>query len=137
MTLADTSVWIDYVNGWDTAQTQWLYASPGSEPLLVGDTILAARFQGLREQVSFDSTRQYLAGLSQARPIDAHLAVECAVNYRRLRQQGITIRKTVDCIIATYCLEAGCCLLHWDRDFDPFETHLGPCVIHPERQSNF
>lgn len=136
MTLVDTSVWIDYFNGKDTAQTRWLYANAGSEPLLIGDIILGELLQGFQDQVAFDTTRQYLARFGQVSLIDPQLAVECARNYRRLRREGITIRKTIDCIIATYCIEVGCCLLHCDRDFDPFEAHLGLCVIHPERQSN-
>ncbi len=91
----------------------------------MGDIILAEVLQGFRSDQDFENARQALTKFSQVSLLNPDLAVQCARNYRQLRKAGITIRKIVDCIIATYCLENHLELLHCDRDFDPFEQVLG------------
>ncbi len=130
MILVDATVWIDYFNGIVTPETDALDRLLGDQPLLVGDLILAEVLQGFRDDQDFEVARQALVSFQQVNMLNADLAVQSARNYRTLRKLGITIRKTIDCLIATYCIEAGVTLLHADRDFTPFETHLGLSVFH-------
>ena len=131
MILVDSSVWIDFFNGQATPQVQLLKRMLGVQPLLVGDIILTEVLQGFRSDNDFEQALQALQYFEQASLLTPALAVQCARNYRMLRKKGITIRKTVDCIIATYCIANSCQLLHSDSDFIPFEEHLGLAVIHP------
>ena len=128
--LVDSSVWIDYFNGQATPQTQSLERLLGIQPLLVGDIILAEVLQGFRAEADFDQALQALQRFEQVSLLTPALAVQSARNYRALRQKGLTVRKTVDCIIAAWCIAAGCQLLHSDSDFTPFEEHLGLEVVH-------
>jgi predicted nucleic acid-binding protein len=128
--LIDSSVWIDYFNGQATPQTQALERFLGVQPLLVGDIILAEVLQGFRGEIDFEQALQALQRFENVSLITPALAVQSARNYRALRQKGITVRKTVDCIIATWCIENGCQLLHSNADFIPFEEHLGLAVVH-------
>ena len=130
MILVDSSVWIDYFNGIVAPETDRLDQLLGSEPVLVGDLILGEVLQGFRSDADFARALQSLNRLQQVSMLNPRLAVQSARNYRFLRQRGITVRKTIDCFIATYCLENNHILLHMDRDFDPFETHLGLQVLH-------
>ena len=114
MILVDSSVWIDFFRNQPTAQAEWLDKNLGTEGLLVGDLNEARRLLGKLEQVN-------LCGEG--------LAVEAARNCRKLRSKGVTVRGTVDVIIATRCLVDGFRLLHSDRDFDGFEQHLGLQVV--------
>ena len=129
MWIVDSSVWIDYFNGQDTPQTDLLDAALGQRAIGLGDIILCEVLQGFRDQRDFDIARQSLLQFAVYTIGGAEIAIRSAENYRSLRRQGITIRKTVDCLIATFVIERGFSLLHSDRDFCPFETHLGLDVV--------
>lgn len=131
MLLVDSTVWIDYFNGQATPQTDHLDGILSRQPVLVGDIILAEVLQGFRSDTEFERARRALAKFMQVSVVNPDLAVESARNYRRLRRRGITVRKIIDCLIATYCIETGHELLHADQDYDPFEKHLGLRVVHP------
>lgn len=130
MLLVDSSVWIGYFNGAITPQTNYLHAMLGHREILVGDIILAEVLQGFRSDADFEAARRALGRFRQAQMLDPELAVQSARHYRALRKLGITVRKTVDCFIATFVLAHGHELLHADSDFDPFEAHLGLSVVH-------
>lgn len=129
--LVDSSVWIDYFNGVVSPQTDYLDSLLGKQPILVGDLILSEVLQGFKQQRDFDKARNALLKFTVVEMVGRQIALQSAINYRSLRAKGITVRKTIDCIIATYCLENHHSLLHADRDFDSFETELGLHVIHP------
>ena len=133
MLLVDSSVWIDYFNGVVTPQTDYLHTALIQREILVGDIILAEVLQGFRDDSDFEAAREALGGFLQANMLDADLAVRSARHYRALRKLGITVRKTIDCLIATYAIAYRHELLHSDADFDPFEAHFGLQVIHAER----
>jgi predicted nucleic acid-binding protein len=123
--LVDSSVWIAYFNGVETPQTDRLHAFLASEPLAIGDLILTEVLQGFRSDREFNQARKALSVLTVVDLGGEEIAIQAAKNYRHLRALGFTVRKTIDCIIATRCIESGFDLLHADRDFDPFEKHLG------------
>ena len=129
--LIDSSVWIDYFNGTNTPQTDHLHKILGSELIIVGDLILAEVLQGFRLQKDFYQARIALLKFPFVEMLGKDIAIKSAENYRHLRARGITIRRTIDCLIATCCLESNFTLLHSDRDFDPFEKYLGLQVRHP------
>ena len=131
MLLVDSTVWIDYFNGHPTPQTGYLHSAVASEPILVGDLILAEVLQGFRQDVDFEKAHRALSKFTQASLVSPALAIQSARNYRFLRQKGLTVRKTIDSLIATYCVENNHDLLHTDTDFDFYETYLGLRVIHP------
>lgn len=131
MLLVDSTVWISYFNGQATPETDYLDRKLSSRLILVGDLILVEVLQGFRSDAEFERAHSHLRKFIQRSLLNPPLAVASARNYRQLRQRGITIRKTIDCIIATYAIENGDELLHSDRDFDPFEQHLGLRVVHP------
>ncbi len=131
MILVDSTVWIDYFNGKITPYTDYLDDVVSVQPILVGDLILGEVLQGFRSDADFERARQAMNKFSLVSLVNPALAVQSARNYRILRKMGITVRKTIDCFIATYCIENGHNLLHCDADFDPFETHLDLDVIHP------
>ena len=124
MFLVDSSVWIDYFNGRRTPATDYLDAALGREPVAVGDLMLAEVLQGFRHDQDFRTAKQLLLSLHRIELVGAEVALKSAENFRRLRKRGITVRKTTDCIIATWCIEARMPLLFSDRDFLPFQTHL-------------
>jgi len=121
----DSSVWVDFFNGRFTPATERLDELLGHEPLLTGDIVLAEVLQGFREDRDFQTARRLLTSLDVVTVLNPELAISSAQNFRRLRKSGVTVRKTIDAIIATFCIEYGLWLLHSDRDFTPFETHLG------------
>jgi predicted nucleic acid-binding protein len=123
--LVDSSVWIDYLNGAFNPQTDRLDALLGREPLAMGDLILAEVLQGLISEREFERARVLFAALPVVDLCGPDVAVQAARNFRALRRLGITVRKTIDTIIATRCIEDGYSLLYADRDFDPFVRHLG------------
>jgi predicted nucleic acid-binding protein len=123
--LVDSSVWIDFFRGTETAQTQQLDLLLGQEPLAVGDLILAEVLQGFTSEKDFNQAKKLLMGLDVVEIGGQEVAIQAAKNFRTLRQQGVTIRKTIDTLIATKCIESGYALLYSDRDFDPFVEHLG------------
>ena len=130
MILVDSSVWIDYFNGIANSQTDFLDRILGEQPILVGDLILAEVLQGFRRDDDFDAAHSALLSFQVVKMLNPDLAVQSARNYRVLRAQGVTVRKMIDCLIATYCIETNHMLLHSDRDFDPFEAQLGLNVVH-------
>jgi len=123
--LVDSSVWIDYFRGTATPQTERLDSLLGSEPLAIGDLILAEVLQGFSSDRDFNQAKRLLTSLVMIELGGQGIAIQAAKNYRKLRALGITTRKTIDTVIATRCIEGGYTLLHSDRDFDPFVTHLG------------
>lgn len=131
MMLVDSTIWIDYFNGQITPHTDYLDRVLSDQIVLVGDLILAEVLQGYRHEGEFEKARQALGRFTQVSLVDPLLAVQSARNYRSLRSTGVTVRKTIDCLIATYCIEKDHTLLHNDRDFDGFEQHLGLKVVHP------
>lgn len=125
MILVDSSVWIDYLRGVATRQTDWLHHTLGLEPLAVGDLILTEVLQGTTTEKDFREVLRLLKTLDIV-PLGGYaVALQAAHNFRALRAKGLTVRKTIDCIIATRCIMDGMTLLHSDRDFAPFIEHLG------------
>jgi predicted nucleic acid-binding protein len=131
MLVVDTSVWIDYFNGVKNPQADFLDTVLDNTPIIIGDLILAEVLQGFRHDPDFEKVRRTLGKFMQASMVNPALAVQSARNYRFLRQKGITVRKTIDSLIATYCIENDHQLLHNDSDFDGYEEHLGLRVVHP------
>ncbi|HEX8815209.1 MAG TPA: PIN domain nuclease [Terriglobales bacterium] len=131
MVIIDATVWIDYLRGEDNAATGWLERQLTLQRLGLTDLTLREVLQGIRYEGEFSSVRDDLLRFHLFSTGGAELAVAAARNYRDLRKRGHTVRKTIDCIVATFCIEAGHKLLHRDRDFDPFERVLGLHVIHP------
>jgi predicted nucleic acid-binding protein len=127
--LVDSSVWIDFFRNQPTPQAEWLDRNLGIEGLLVGDWVLAEVLQGFKDDRGFDEARRMLGRLEQVSLGGEELAIEAARNFRKLRAKGVTVRGTIDVIIATRCLVDGVCLLHSDRDFDAIEAHLGLRVV--------
>lgn len=125
MWIVDASVWIDYFGGKVTPQTELLHQALGWRALGLGDIILCEVLQGYRRQEDYDAARRALLQFPVYTIGGIEIALRSAENYRALRRQGITIRKTIGCLIATFAIERGLTLLHSDRDFDPFEEHLG------------
>jgi hypothetical protein len=130
MLVVDSSVWIDYFNGRPTPQTDVLFQCLREEPVIVGDIILLEVLQGFRAERHVQLARELLLALQIANMLNTPLALQSARNFRSLRQRGVSVRKTVDCIIATWCIEHGLPLLHADRDFLPFEEFLGLQAVH-------
>ena len=131
MTIVDTTVWIDYLGGTANPHTEWLDRELNQQRLGLTDLILCEILQGIRGDATFTRVRRDLSKFEVFETGGEALAVASAQNYRALRSHGHTIRKTIDCLIATYCLTEGHSLLHRDHDFDPFEKHLGLRVLHP------
>ncbi len=132
MILVDSSVWVDFFRNRSTAQAEWLDKNLGIEGLVVGDLILAEVLRGFKDDRGFEEARRLLGRLTQTTLGGEKLAVEVARNYRRLRKLGVTVRGTVDVLIATNCFVKGYRLLHNDRDFDGFAKHLGLRVVNCE-----
>ena len=129
MILVDSSTWIDYFRGVSTAQTSKLDSLLDSEPLAIGDLILAEVLQGFTSNSDFNKAKGLLTSLDVVDIGGADIAIQAAKNFRILRGLGITIRKTIDTLIATRCIEGGYVLLHNDRDFDAFAKHLKLRVV--------
>ncbi len=125
MILVDSSVWIDYFNGKKTAQTDWLDSSLGSTPILIGDLILTEVLQGFQRDKDFRIARDLLLLIPFVPMGGRSLGLESAMNYRLLRKRGVTVRKTIDIMIGTFCIHYQLTLLHDDRDFDPMVKFLG------------
>ena len=129
MILVDSSVWIDFFRNEPTLQADWLDRNLGVEGLVVGDLILAEVLQGFQDDKGFNEAKRLLGRLEQVVVSDFEVAVDAARNYRKLRSIGVTVRGTVDVLIATRCLKNGLRLLHNDKDFDALEQHLGLRVV--------
>ena len=125
MILVDSSVWIAQIRGVRNAATVALAALADREPLLVGDIVLLEVLQGARDEVHAARIERALRRYVLVSLLTPQLASAAARNYRRLRALGVTIRKTADLIIGTFCIEHGHRLLHTDRDFEPMQRHLG------------
>jgi predicted nucleic acid-binding protein len=131
MTIVDTTVWIDYLAGTANPHTDWLDRELNRQRLGLTDLILCEVLQGIRGDSTFARVRRDMSRFEVFDTGGEALAVASAQNYRFLRASGLTVRKTIDCLIATFCLSSGHILLHRDRDFDLFEKHLGLRVLHP------
>lgn len=124
MIFVDSSVWIDYFNGNPTPETEMLDAILGSSPVCIGDIVLTEVLQGFKNEEDFDIATELLLSLNVVNVLDTSIALKSANNFRVLRKKGITVRKTIDVIIATYCIENSIPLLHSDKDFMPFHKYL-------------
>lgn len=127
----DTTVWVDYLQGVENAETDWLNYELDRQRLGLTDIILCEVLQGVRDDVVAKEVERRLLNLEVFDTGGVAVAREAARNYRALRSRGHTVRKTIDCLIATFCLRGQHSLLHRDRDFDAFEQFLELSVIHP------
>lgn len=125
MIIVDSSVWIPFFNGKDTPETDILASLLGTQLIGIGDLILTEVLQGFRYDKDYELAKIHLTHLPCYPMVGIEMALKSADHYRSLRRKGITIRKTIDVLIATYCIEHGYFLLHADRDFDQMEAHLG------------
>ena len=124
MILVDSSVWIDYFNGKRSWQTDLLDHMLSNVPIIMGDLILTEVLQGFKSDKDYKAAKNYLSELPFRQMGGYNVAVQSAKNYRKLRKIGVTVRKTIDIIIATFCIIEGLTLLHDDRDFDPIASHF-------------
>ena len=124
MIVVDSSIWIDYFNGTISKETNWLDEALGIEPIIMGDIILTEVLQGFQNEKDFRTAKKLLLDFPFMDMIGQELAIKSAMNYRALRQIGITIRKTIDVLIGTFCIHNNFALLHNHKDFDPLEKHL-------------
>ena len=131
MVIVDTTVWIDYMRGLQNPETNYFDRELARQRFGLTDLILCEILQGLRDEQDSNRVLRELRRFELFESGGEELAVAAARNFRTLRRQGHTVRKTIDCLIATYCLRHGHSLLHRDRDFDHFEKILGLVVIHP------
>jgi predicted nucleic acid-binding protein len=130
MVLVDTSVWIDYFNGNANRQSDRLDSLLGTAEVLIGDLILTELLQGFERDADLRRAKSILLELPYANLVGRDIALAAASNYRQLRARGITVRKTIGVLIATFCIETGNSLLHADKDFDALEKHCGLRVVH-------
>jgi len=132
MILVDSSVWIDYFNGKSTWQTDLLDAYLSAIPVIMGDLILTEVLQGFRSEKDFDTAKTFLDALPFRQMGGYNIAVQSARNYRKFRQTAITVRNTMDVMIATFCIIEGLTLLHDDRDLDPIASHFPLSTCKPK-----
>jgi predicted nucleic acid-binding protein len=128
--IVDTTVWVDYLRGVTNRETDWVHAELDRQRLGLTDLILCEVLQGVRNDVAAKAVEREFLKLEVFEMGGADLAREAARNYRTLRSHGHTVRKTIDCLIATFCIRAQHSLIHRDRDFDPFEKFLELSIIH-------
>lgn len=121
----DSSVWVDHLRGIATPQAERLDQLLGKEPVLIGDLILAEVLRGVPRELEFQRTRERLSSVQCISIGGEQIALQAARNCRFLRSRGFSVRGTIDALIATRCIEDDLQLLHSDRDFEPFSTHLG------------
>ncbi len=131
MVIVDSTVWIDFVTSRDNEYTFWLEQRMGRDPIGLTDLILMEVLQGVRNDKIFLQVQDRLTQFDVFDTGGQELAIEAAENHRSLRKPGYTVRRQIDCLIATFCIHEGHTLLHRDRDFDAFEHHLGLRVVHP------
>jgi len=131
MMLVDSSVWIALFRGDDSPHTRLLreLLQCGEDEIAIADLILLEVLQGVRTEKQAQTIIAAVDGLPCPVLGNKPLAILAAANYRHLRQRGVTVRTTIDCLIASFCIESGFALLHNDRDFDPFEKYLGLRVV--------
>ena len=132
MVIVDTTIWIDYFHDIRNPETDWLDVELDRQRLGLTDIILCEVLQGVRDDAAAATVERQLFGLEVFETGGVDLARASAKNYRMLRSRGHTVRKTIDCLIATFCLRERHSLLHRDRDFDAFERLLNLSVIHPQ-----
>lgn len=125
MIVVDSSVWIDYFRGKRTVQAECLDGLLGSQPIAVGDLMLTEVLQGFRDDREFDQAVGLFSSLEVIELGGRDVAIRAAAHFRWLRARGVSVRKTIDTIIATRCIVDGHALLFSDRDFEPFVRHLG------------
>lgn len=130
--IVESGVWVDFFRGVRNPQTEWILREAGERTIGTLDLIVCEVLQGIPRASDYELIKRKMLDMAVYNSGGEQMAVESAQNYRTLRAKGITIRKTIDCIIATFCIRHGFALLHKDRDFDPFETHLGLRVIHTD-----
>lgn len=130
MVIIDTTVWVDYFRGVRNPETDWLDVELDRQRLGLTDIILCEVLQGVHDDTAAAEVERRLRKLEIFETGGVELATAAARNYRLLRVRGHTVRKTIDCLIATFCMRSGHSLLHRDRDFDPFETYLKLSVVH-------
>lgn len=130
MIIVDTTVWVDYFLGVQNSETEWLDTELDRQRLGLTDIILCEVLQGVRDDAAAKEVERHLLKLEVFETGGVTLARQAARNYRALRRRGHTVRKTIDCLIATFCLRGQHSLLHRDRDFDPFERFLELSVVH-------
>jgi len=136
MVIVDTSVMIDFLGGYSNSQTDWLRGQGNFRNVGMTSLIVMEVLQGIRDDGRFDATWNILSRFAIFETGSRELAIQSAFNYRVLRGQGVTIRSTIDCLIATFCIEEGHRLLHRDSDFDFFEQRLGLLVVDPLHFAN-
>lgn len=124
MIAVDSTVWIDHFNGRDTAEVRRLHDLIGDFEIFVGDLVLCEVLQGFRDERDADRAREALEAFRLVEMVGIEHARATAANYRLLRRKGVTVRKTIDMLIATWCIEMGFALLHADRDYDVIAIHL-------------
>ena len=129
MILIDSSVWIDYFNGRATRQALFVRENLGREAFATGDLILTEVLQGFRRDADAERARSFLLSFDTFELAGVPVGLAAARNYRRLHAKGVTVRKTIDVIIATFCIAGGYTLLHADRDFDAMRDHLGLATL--------
>lgn len=129
MIVADTSVWVDFFRNTQMTQVDQLAAGLRRRAVLMGDLILTEILQGIRDDREFTRVRSTLSVLPFEPMVGRDMAMLSAANYRKMRAAGVTPRKTIDVLIATFCIERGHILLYSDRDFDPMQRHLGLRVL--------
>jgi predicted nucleic acid-binding protein len=131
MTIVDTTVWIDYLRGRESAHTEWLDVHLTSERIGLLDLMVCELLQGVPSTKAAHTLEAHLRRFEIFETGGVSLAAASAAHYRTLRRRGVTVRGTIDCLIATWCITHGLPLLHTDRDFAPFEQHLGLRVVTP------
>ena len=124
MIFVDSSVWVDYFNGRRSAETDYLDNLLGKEPIAIGDLVLIEVLQGFKNDSDYKTARELLTSLAVFTLGGEKIAIKSADNFRLLRKRGVTVRKTIDVLIATFCIEKNLSLLHSDKDFEPFHEHL-------------
>jgi predicted nucleic acid-binding protein len=125
MIVADTSAWIDYFNGVLAPHTDRLDSDLETNIIIIGDLIIAELLQGFKTDKEYNTAKKIIENLEYRDFVGKEIATKTANNYRYVRKNGITVRKTIDVIIATFCIENEYQLIHNDKDFDPLEEHLG------------
>ena len=133
MVIVDSSVLIEYLGGYTCAETEWLAGHSSFRGIGITNLVLTEVLQGIRDEGQFAATLKALSQFVIFEIGSKQLAIQSARNYRTLRGLGITIRSTIDCLVATFCIEEDHELLHRDSDFDYFKQHLGLRVLNPAR----
>jgi predicted nucleic acid-binding protein len=130
--IVDTTVWVDYFRDSRTPEVEWLERELDNQRIGLTDLTLCEILQGVREDREFEQVRRELSNFELFDTGGENLAIAAAQNFKTLRKNGRTVRRTIDCLIASFCILHGYSLLHRDHDFQPFEKLLGLSVVRPE-----